>query len=74
MKQNITMIVDGSLIEAITPIRLINAISKAVIYEVADDAKVKEWIEYDNYSKVIDEVCELLEKKLDCKTWSKLKI
>lgn len=36
--------------------------------------KLKEWLEAKNQSEVIDEICSLIESKVDSATWKKLKI
>lgn len=60
--------------DAVTPSRLINAISLAIKYAALDEQQIRLWLESDDYHSVIDQVYELVESCVDEATWKRLRI
>lgn len=60
--------------DGVTPKRFMRALTLAVKYVEPSEKKLKEWLEAKNQSEVIDEICSLIESKVDSATWKKLKI
>ena len=63
-----------SMVAAVTPNRLMSAIDKAVKYCSVSDQQIKFWLESDQPSKVIDEICDLVKASVDEKLWEKIEI
>ncbi|KGF76754.1 hypothetical protein [Lactococcus lactis] len=62
------------MVVAVTPNRLMSAIDKAVKYCSVNDQQIKLWLESDQPSKVIDEICDLVKASVDEKLWEKIEI
>ncbi|MFR0819579.1 MAG: hypothetical protein ACLSID_01185 [Lactococcus lactis] len=62
------------MVVAVTPNRLMSAIDKAVKYCYVSDQQIKLWLESDQPSKVIDEICDLVKASVDEKLWEKIEI
>ena len=62
------------MVGAVTPNRLMSAIDKAVKYCSVSDQQIKLWLESDQPSKVIDEICDLVKASVDEKLWEKIEI
>lgn len=60
--------------DGVTPKRFMRALELAVKYVDPSEENLKEWLEAKDQSKVIDEICSLIENKVDNATWKKLKI
>lgn len=62
------------MVAAVTPNRLMSAIDKAVKYCSVSDQQIKLWLESDQPSKVIDEICDLVKASVDENLWEKIEI
>ncbi|MDV2633904.1 hypothetical protein RZO31_13715 [Lactococcus lactis] len=58
----------------ITPGRLLDAIGAASKYCSVSNQQMKVWLESDQPSKVIDEICDLVKASVDEKIWEKIEI
>ncbi|MCT2920648.1 hypothetical protein EFT58_08730 [Lactococcus lactis] len=58
----------------ITPGRLLDAIGIASKYCSVSNQQMKVWLESDQPSKVIDEICDLVKASVDEKLWEKIEI
>lgn len=58
----------------VTPKRFMRTLSLAIEYVDPSEEKLKEWLESKNQSRVIDEICSLIESKVDSATWKNSQI
>ena len=60
--------------DGVPPKRFMRALALAVKYVEPSEEKLKDWLEAKDQSKVIDEICSLIESKVDSATRKKLKV